>query len=239
MADEIKKEEKPQENKEQSSIKKIKEPDFSKEVVIDRLIADKQAVDFHFNRMKKEFGDKLSDQEIQKRIHSMVVRDNIFNAAMHIIVPCYEIKISSKDLQNVIDSFIKGDPRLGKAPYDYVKTMATRLMEKEMLFAVLAKEWKISVDDKELRDSLDNYYKETNHPIRDILNNPQRMEAIRKSILDQKIANAICGKLKYRMDNDAILKNAEASRKAMEEALAKAKANTKVSDTTKKPEEKK
>ncbi|MCQ3914360.1 MAG: hypothetical protein MJ201_00810 [Mycoplasmoidaceae bacterium] len=139
MADEIKKEE-PKSFKAESTIKKIKEPDFSKEVTIDRLVADKQAVDFHFNRMKKEFGDKMSDADIQKRIHNMVVRDNIFNAAMHIIVPCYEIKIDPKDLQNVIDSFIKGDPRLGKAPYEYVKTMATRLMEKEMLFAVLAKE---------------------------------------------------------------------------------------------------
>ncbi|MBQ0045376.1 MAG: hypothetical protein KBS35_00600 [Mycoplasma sp.] len=233
MADEIKKEE-TNTVKAQSTIKKIKDPDFSKEVTIDRLVADKQAVDFHFNRMKKEFGDKLSDEDIRKRIHNMVVRDNIFNAAMHIIVPCYEIKIDPKDLQNIIDSFIKGDPRLGKAPYEYVKTMATRLMEKEMLFAVLAKEWNISVDDKELRDALDAYYKETNHPIRDILNDNKRMEAIRKTILDQKIANTICSKLKFKMDNEAIMKNAEASRKAMEEALAKAKANTKVTDETKK-----
>ncbi|XQP54854.1 MAG: hypothetical protein ACOQNV_01805 [Mycoplasmoidaceae bacterium] len=237
MAEE--KKEQPNTFKAQSTIKKIKEPDFSKEVTIDRLIADKQAVDFHFNRMKKEFGDKLSDADIQKRIHNMVVRDNIFNAAMHIIVPCYEIKIDPADLQNVTDSFIKADPRLSKAPYEYVKTMATRLMEKEMLFSVLAKEWNITVEDKELRDSLDNYYKETNRPIRDILNDPKRMEGVRKTILEQKIANAICAKLKFKMDNDAILKNAEASRKAMEEALAKAKANTKVTDETKKNEQKK
>lgn len=223
-----------EETKAQSTIKKIKEPDFSKEVVIDRLIADRQAVDFHFNRMKKEFGDKMSDQEIQKRIHNMVVRDNIFNAAMHIIVPCYEIKIADADLKNITDSMIKADPRLAKAPYDYVKTMATRMMEKEMLFSVLAKEWNVAVDDKELRDSLDRYYKETNHPIREILADPKRMEAVRKTILDQKIANAICSKLKFKMDNEAILKNAEASRKAMEEAIAKAQANTKVTDETKK-----
>ena len=129
-----------EEIKAQSTIKKIKEPDFSKEVTIDRLVADKQAVDFHFNRMKKEFGDKMSDQEIQKRIHNMVVRDNIFNAAMHIIVPCYEIKIDETDLKNITDSMTKADPRLAKAPVEYVKTMATRMMEKEMLFAVLAKE---------------------------------------------------------------------------------------------------
>ncbi|MCQ3915345.1 MAG: phage tail assembly chaperone [Mycoplasmoidaceae bacterium] len=140
MAEEKKEQPKQNTFKAQSTIKKIKEPDFSKEVTIDRLVADKQAVDFHFNRMKKEFGDKLSDQDIQKRIHNMVVRDNIFNAAMHIIVPCYEIKIDPADLQNVTDSFIKADPRLAKAPYEYVKTMATRLMEKEMLFSVLAKE---------------------------------------------------------------------------------------------------
>lgn len=239
MADEIKKDqptnnEQPKSFKAQSSIKKIKDPDFSKEVTIDRLVADKQAIDFHFNRMKKEFGDKMSDADIQKRIHNMVVRDNIFNAAMHIIVPCYEINIDPTDLQNVIDSMIKGDPRLGNAPYEYVKTMARRLMEKEMLFAVLAKEWNIAVDDKELRDSLDRYYMETNKPIRDIVNDPKRMEAIRRTILEQKIANTICSKLKFKMDNDAIIKNAEASRKAMEEALAKAKANTKVEDQTKK-----
>ncbi|MCQ2957042.1 MAG: hypothetical protein MJ233_04395 [Mycoplasmoidaceae bacterium] len=75
---------------------------------------------------------------------------------------------------------------------------------------------------------------ETNKPIRDIVNDPKRMEAIRRTILEQKIANTICSKLKFKMDNEAILKNAEASRKAMEEALAKAKANTKVEDQTKK-----
>lgn len=233
MADEVKKEE-TKTVRAESTIKKIKDPDFSKEVTIDRLSADKQALDFHFNRMKKEFGDKLSDEDIQKRIHNMVVRDNIFNAAMHIIVPCYEIKIDPKDLQNIIDLMIKSDPRLGRAPYDYVKTMATRLMEKEMLFAVLAKEWKIEVSDQELRDTLDAYYKETNHPIRDILNDSKRMESLRKTVLEQKITNTICSKLKFKMDNEAILKNAEASRKAMEEALEKAKANTKVTDETKK-----
>ncbi|XQP55748.1 MAG: hypothetical protein ACOQNY_02980 [Mycoplasmoidaceae bacterium] len=217
-----------------TTIKKIKEPDFSKEVVIDRLVADKQAVDFHFNRMKKEFGDKLSDQEIHKRIHNMVVRDNIFNAAMHIIVPCYEIKIDEKDIKNIAEAFAKNDPRLAKAPFEYVKMMATRMVEKEMLFAVLSKEWNITVDDTELRNALDAYYKETNHPIRDILNDPKRMESIRKTILDQKIANAICAKLKFKMDNEAILRNAEASRKAMEEAIAKAKANAKITDETKK-----
>lgn len=217
-----------------SSIKKIKEPDFSKEVVIDRLVADRQAVEFHFNRMKTEFGDKLSDQEIQRRIHNMVVRDNIFNAAMHIIVPCYEIKIDEKDIDNIANAMTKGNPRLANAPFDYVKNMARRMMEKEILFAVLAKEWNITVDDTELRNALDQYYKETNHPIREILNDPKRMESIRKTILDQKIANAICSKVKYRMDNEAILRNAEASRKAMEEAMAKAQANTKVEDKTKK-----
>ncbi|MCQ3908013.1 MAG: phage tail assembly chaperone [Mycoplasmoidaceae bacterium] len=140
MAEEKKEQPKDNTFKAQSTIKKVKEPDFSKEVTIDRLVADKQAVDFHFNRMKKEFGDKMSDQEIQKRIHNMVVRDNIFNAAMHIIVPCYEIKIDPTDLKNVTDSFVKADPRLSKAPQEYVKAMATRLMEKEMLFSVLAKE---------------------------------------------------------------------------------------------------
>lgn len=71
------------------------------------------------------------------------------------------------------------------------------------------------------------------------MNDPKRMAAIKKTLLEQKVANTICSKLKYKMDQEAIMKNAEASRKAMEEAIAKIKAKANVADTTKKPEEKK
>ncbi|MCQ2747706.1 MAG: hypothetical protein MJ223_00150 [Mycoplasmoidaceae bacterium] len=132
-------------NKEQekqitTSIKKIKEPDFSKEVVIDKLLADKRAVDFHFNRMKKEFGDKLTDQQINERIHNLVVRDNVFNAAMHILVPCYEITIDPKHLQAMVDSLLNVDLKLKDAPEGFAKALAKNMMEKEMIFAAVAKE---------------------------------------------------------------------------------------------------
>ncbi|MCQ2747705.1 MAG: hypothetical protein MJ223_00145 [Mycoplasmoidaceae bacterium] len=70
---------------------------------------------------------------------------------------------------------------------------------------------------------MNEYYKQTNKLIRDILNDPKRMNSLRQTILEEKIADSICKKLKFKLDREAILKNAAASQQAAKEASAKSK----------------
>lgn len=201
MAEEIKKDE--------STVRKIKDPDFSKEVTIDRLNASKEMIDWHYSQMKKALGEKATEEEIWKRINSLVLRDNIFNEAMKIIVPCYEINIPDSQLKILSDGIRKANPSLETAPEEYTKMMARRMMEKQMIFGILAREWKVEVTDDEAKKVLEAYYKATNQPIRDILNDEKQMNGIKNTIMEQKMADLICSKLKWKANWDAIKENAK------------------------------
>jgi len=192
-----------------TTITKIKEPDFSKEVVIKELRATKETVDWHFNQMKKALGEKVSDQEIWQRINSLVLRDNVFNEAMKIIVPCYDIKIDPEDLKNVSEFVRKSNPGLANADEKLINIMAQRMIEKQMVFMQLAKEWNVVVTDEEAKTMLENYYKQTNNPIRDVLSNPKAMEGVKATIHEQKMADEICKKLKWKADWESIHKAAQ------------------------------
>ena len=218
MAEEIKKD-----APKGSTIKKIKEPDFSNEITITKLSASKEMIDWHFNKMKDTFGEKLTNEDIWKRIHSLVLRDNIFNESMKIIVPCYEIKIDPEQLKQIAEIVKKNNKDLEKAPQPYIDMVAQRMIEKQMVFACLAKEWKIEVKDEEAKTMLENYYKQTNQPIRDMLNNPKAMQGIKNTMLEQKIADEVCKKLKYKIDWETVKKNAEESRKQTQAAKPDAK----------------
>ena len=229
MADEIKKEE----NKETkgSTIKKIKEPDFSKEVVIDKLTASKEMIDWHFNKMREALGNKATNEEIWKRINSLVLRDNVFNEAMKIIVPCYEIKIIPEQLKQISELLRKGNPSLKEAPEPFVNMMGQRMIEKQMIFACLAREWKVEISDAEAQGVLENYYRQTNQPIRDILSNPKAMEGVKNTMLEQKLADMVCSKLKWKADWESIRKNAQINNAQVEKQKEDAKKAAESTDT--------
>lgn len=216
-----------------STITKIKEPDFSKEVTISQLHATKETIDWHFSQMKKALGDKATDQEIWQRINSLVLRDNIFNEAMKIIVPCYEIKLDPEHLKNISNILKTNNKALANTPDQLLTLMAQRMLEKELVFQCLAKEWNIVVSDDEVKQMLDSYYKATNQPVRDILNNAKLMENVKTTILEQKIADAVCKKLKWKADWDAIKKAAEVNNaQVLKEQEDKAKKEAEKGDGT-------
>lgn len=206
-----------------SEIHKIKEPDFSKEVVIDRVhLLPKHVYEQHRSMMKKTLGNKVSEEEIARRINSLVIRDAIFNEAMKILVPCYEIKIDPKDIDNFVALLRKVQPNLLNAPDDYVKLLARRTIEKEMIFIVLAKEWNVNVTDDDARKVLMDYYKATNESVREKLNDQAELDRIKTTLLEQTLANRICSMLKYKVDMEAITKNAEEDKRKAEEYFKKA-----------------
>lgn len=190
-----------------STCKKIKEFDFGGEVVIDRLSATREMVDFHHDRMKKSFPE-MKEKEIWQKINNIVIRDNVFNAAMKKVVDSYEFKIEKEDIDTVVAGLKKANPWLEKAKTEVLEVMAKRMIEKELIFQDVQKLWKIEVSDQEVKDVLQKMYETTNYPIRDLMNDPKKIEGLKAPILEQKTADVIISKIKWKLDHEAIRKNA-------------------------------
>jgi len=192
-----------------SSIKKISEPDFSKEVVIDRVnLLPERVFRQQQEILKKTFGDRMSDEEVVNRINQMVIRDKIFDTAMKIIVPCYELKVAEQDINDFVKKIKDSNPDMVKAPEEYLKAIATRNIEKQLVFIALAEEWNIKPTDQDAKNMLLDYYKATNNPVREKLNDQAELDNVKAILTEQVVANRICASLKCKIDNEAIRKNA-------------------------------
>lgn len=190
-----------------STLKQIKDFDFNGEVVITRLNATREMVDFHHDRMKKSFPE-MKEQEIWQRINNIVIRDNIFNEAMKKIVSSYEFNINSEDIAHVVENMKKGNPAFKNASEEALKIMAQRMIEKELVFRDIQKQWKIEVSDDEVKNVLQKMYEQTNYPIRDLMSDPAKLQGLKAPILEQKTADELIKKIKYKLDTEAIKKNA-------------------------------
>ena len=191
-----------------STARKIKEPDFSKEIVITKLNATNEAIKWHYENLKKSFGNKLTEQEIWKRINALILRDNVFNEAMKILVSCCEIKIDIDELKRVTQFIKETNKNLTNMNPQNFEIMARRMIERQLIFDMIEKAWNVTVTDEEVKENINDYYKRTNQPVRDILNNEKTMKQIKASLLIQKLIDEICKKLKWKADWDAIKKSA-------------------------------
>ena len=92
--------------------------------------------------------------------------------------------------------------------------MAQRMIEKELIFQDLQKKWKIEVTDDEVKSILQKMYEQTNYPIRDLVNDKEKLQNLKGPILEQKTADELIKKIKYKLDREAIIKNSRESRDA-------------------------
>lgn len=211
-----------------AKITKIKEPEYGKELLVDKLIANPGVVERHIAGVRQTFADTwkragISDEEINRRVNqyvqNIVLRDNEFNLAMQQIVPCYKFEISTEDLGGLAKMMKMADPNLANVNDDLVKMMAQRMVEKELVFVALSNEWKIQVTDEEADKELEKMYKETNASVSEIVSNPERFENFKQQMREHRIVEAILGKFKFKIDEKSILENARKSREANEAAI--------------------
>lgn len=180
-----------------SSLNKLKEIDFEKEIIITEINADKKVVEDHFQRLKTILKDKESDEEIWKRINSIVIRDNIFNATMQRIVEAYEFDIDEKDIAEMAGRM---KSYFGDREPKIINEISEKMIVKELVFEELAKLWNISVTDEEVKNALESYAKFSNQSIDDKLKNKAELDNIKKMIFEEKIANEIVKKIRYKID---------------------------------------
>jgi len=202
-----------------STCKRIKEFDFNEEVVIDRLSVTPDAVNFHLKRMKETFPN-MTEQEIWNKVNAIIIRDNVFNAAMQKIVPCYEMHIDQQEIIGLSNWLKNNNPSLANANDNVLAMIAQRMIEKQLVFEDVQKLWNITVSNEEVITMLRKMYEETNHPIREIINDQAKIDALKPTLLEQKTADVIISHLKYRLDWESIRKVAEEAAKANMAAAA-------------------
>lgn len=170
-----------------STIKKIKDLDYNQKFEIKKLFANPDTLEAQRNQMKS-INPKATPDEVEKRVFNLVVRDNVFNAIMNYIVTCYEFSIDKSEIEKYSE---RVKTIYKNAPAEKINEITEITLKKTLVFSELAKLWDIRTTDEEAKNSLQNYYKMTNNPIRDILENKNQFEGYRQMIQDQKITAEI------------------------------------------------
>lgn len=175
-----------------STIKKNKDLDYNQKFEIKKLFANPDTLEAQRNQMKS-INPKATPDEVEKRVFNLVVRDNIFNAIMNYIVTCYEFSIDKSEIEKYSE---RVKTIYKNAPAEKINEITEITLKKTLVFSELAKLWDIRTTDEETKNSLQNYYKMTNNPIRDILENKNQFEGYKQMIQDQKITAEIIMRFK-------------------------------------------
>lgn len=176
-----------------STVKRIKEIETSKELEITKLFADKAALEAHRQKLQTMFKNETQEQ-INVKINNLIARDNAFNAAMNEIVKCYEVNIDQTEWDNAFNNLKTKYPTHKE---EFLRNLSKHTIIKTLIFQDLAQLWGIKVSDDDARESLENFYKLSNEPIREYLENKEKFQGVKEMLLHEKIVNEILRKFKF------------------------------------------
>lgn len=179
-----------------STVSLIRDIDTSKELEITRLFADKNAVESHRQRLQNIFKNE-SQEQINTKINNLIARDNAFNAAMNEIAKCFQINLDQQEWDQSYNSLKEKYPTHND---DLLKNLSRHSIIKGLIFQQLANIWNIQVNDDEARESLENYYRMSNEPIREYLENKEKFQGVKTMLLHEKIVNEILKRFKIRFN---------------------------------------
>jgi len=119
-----------------SKLRQISEINFDKELVITSLRADPKIVKQHTKRLTELLKNETPEQ-IKVRVNNIIIRDNVFNAAMEEIVKNFEFQYDEGEVKSIADKFKKayGDER----SQEILEEIARRIISKTLIFNELAK----------------------------------------------------------------------------------------------------
>lgn len=170
-----------------SKIKQKNKIDYNKKFIIEELFADPKIVDMHEKRLKSLLTNETSNEEIQKRINSLVIKENAFNMIMEYVSNNFTYSIDQDELETVSTRFAKQFSMDLVKDKDRIKVISEKIIIKSLIFKEIAKEQKISVSNDEGKEYLEKYYKETNRPINELLKSEEKFNEIKEIILEEKI----------------------------------------------------
>lgn len=169
-------------NELKSKITNKRDIDWNTTIYISDLEIDPQVLEMHKQRINTVFAN-LSQEERDQQVQNVVLRDNLFSKAMDILVTYYDFDINPEDLKNFEDGIITA---FGEEKRPYAEEIAKKLIMKALIFDDLQKTYDIKITDQELIDILQNYYQQTNQPIRDFMQDKQRFESAKATLLEEK-----------------------------------------------------
>lgn len=180
-----------------SSLKLIKEIPWKTELVVEKIIFDPNLFEIHKQRIDKIF-EKSPKEVRDQQLQNILLRDTLFNKAMEIVVQSYEFKLDSKEVEAYIEplkkSFPKNPEMSDKDWENKIKDIANKLIQKQLIFNDIAIKDKIVVEKDETMKILEEYHKTTNMPIKDILNDQEKLTGAVSALLEEKITAHIINK---------------------------------------------
>ena len=188
-----------------STVNQITPLNYDEVFELNELFADKKIIASHREHLSRILKDK-SPNEIDKQVSNLIIKDNSFNLIMKNIEKNFEFNLD-KDEINAIVLNIKSSPLNKKNDTnekpisdDKIEMLAKNIIKRDLIFEKLGKLWDIYVTDTEVKNYLNGYYKSTNQPIRELLNNKEKFEKIRLSIFNEKIIRELLLRFKVRLN---------------------------------------
>lgn len=206
-----------------STAKLVKEIPWNTQIVVEKIMFDPNLFEIHKERINKVF-EKATQQEKEMQLQNIMIRDTIFNQAMMIIAACFEFNMDENEINSLIEPLKKSVIKLEGMTDEFynakIRDIATKLIQKQLMFEKISELENISVTDDETKKVLDDYYAATNIPVGDVLRDSAKFESAKNTLLEEKITVHIIEK--FPRDMNKLYEN---MRKDVEAQQAAAKNN--------------
>ncbi len=211
-----------------SKAKLIKDIPWNTTIVVEKIMFDPNLFEIHKERINRIF-EKATQEQKEMQLQNIMIRDTIFNQAMAIVAPCFEFELDQNEVNRLIEplkSSVKKLQGMSDEMYEAkIKDIATKLVQKQLMFEKIAEIENITVTPEETKKVLDDYYAATNMPVGDVMRDPAKLENASKTLLEEKITVHIIEK--FPRDMSKLYENMEKDLKAQQEAKNNAEKNNK------------
>ncbi|AFQ04715.1 hypothetical protein CM5_02235 [Mycoplasmoides genitalium M2288] len=157
---------------------------YDKVIEVDRIFADPAFIEQHRQKILASFKD-AKESALYHELTHIVIKDNLFSAAMNEIVSYFEFQINPEELKNVVEG-LKRDV-VKDADEKTIQSIAEKIIKKALVFNFLQKEWKVEVSDDIVKRVISLYYEKTNQNVREYLDDKQKFEGIRTALIEERM----------------------------------------------------
>ena len=215
-------------NKLNSKATLTKDIPWNTTIVVEKIMFDPNLFEIHKERINRIF-EKATQEQKEMQLQNIMIRDTIFNQAMAIIAPCFAFELDENEVNRLIQPLKTSVKKLqGMTDEMYeakIKDIATKLVQKQLMFEKIAELENITVTPEETKKVLDDYYAATNIPVGDVMRDPIKLENASKTLLEEKITVHIIEK--FPRDMNKLYENMQKDIKAQQEAANNVSKNNK------------
>lgn len=170
-----------------SKISKKKSIDFDKLILIEELRADQNIVNQQRAKLS-ELYKNVDPKVIEQQLINLVVRDNMLNTIIQYLSEQYTIKVEQQDLDSYFKKFKTALPNLSD---EILEEISRKAIIRRLIYDDLALQWALETSDNEAKTAIQNYYQQTNQPVRELLDDKQKFADIKTILTDEKISNEL------------------------------------------------